>query len=30
MLSQVRFVIVGDLAITIHSSAYVTFDLDFC
>lgn len=28
--SQVRFVIVGGLAITIHGSAYVTFDLDFC
>lgn len=26
----VRFVIVGGLAITIHGSAYVTFDLDFC
>lgn len=28
--AQVRFVIVGGLAITIHGSAYVTFDLDFC
>ena len=25
-----RFVIVGGLAITIQSSSYVTFDLDFC
>ena len=28
--AQVRFVIVGGLALTIHGSAYVTFDLDFC
>ena len=28
--AQVRFVIVGGLAVTIHGSAYVTFDLDFC
>lgn len=28
--SQVRFVIVGGLAATIHGSAYATFDLDFC
>ncbi len=28
--AQVRFVIVGGVAITIHGSAYVTFDLDFC
>lgn len=28
--AQVRFVIVGGLATTIHGSAYVTFDLDFC
>lgn len=28
--ARVRFVIVGGLAITIHGSAYVTFDLDFC
>lgn len=28
--AQVRLVIVGGLAITIHGSAYVTFDLDFC
>jgi hypothetical protein len=28
--AQVRFVIVGGLAITIHGSSYVTFDLDFC
>lgn len=27
---RVRFVIVGGLAVTIHGSAYVTFDLDFC
>ena len=26
----VRFVIVGGLAVTIHGSAYVTFDLDIC
>ena len=25
-----RFVIVGGLAVTIHGSSYVTFDLDFC
>lgn len=28
--AQVRFVIVGGLAVTIHGSAYVTNDLDFC
>lgn len=28
--AQVRFVIVGGLAVTLHGSAYVTFDLDFC
>jgi hypothetical protein len=28
--AQVRFVIVGGLAVTIHGSSYVTFDLDFC
>ncbi|MDQ3253725.1 MAG: hypothetical protein M3R15_07420 [Acidobacteriota bacterium] len=28
--AQVQFVIVGGLAITIHGSAYVTFDLDLC
>lgn len=28
--AQVRLVIVGGLAITIHGSAYITFDLDFC
>ncbi|HEU4597977.1 MAG TPA: hypothetical protein VFS10_22815 [Pyrinomonadaceae bacterium] len=28
--SRVRFVIVGGLAVTIHGSSYVTFDLDFC
>lgn len=28
--ARVRLVIVGGLAITIHGSAYVTFDLDFC
>jgi predicted nucleotidyltransferase len=28
--AQVRFVIVGGLAVTIHGSAYVTYDLDFC
>ncbi len=27
---RVRFVIVGGLAVTIHGSSYVTFDLDFC
>lgn len=27
---RVRFVIVGGLAITIHGSSYVTFDLYFC
>lgn len=26
----VRFVIIGGLAVTIHGSAYVTFDLDLC
>lgn len=26
----VRFVIVGGLAVTIHGSSYVTFDLDLC
>ena len=26
----VRFVIVGGLAVTIHGSAHVTFDLDIC
>jgi hypothetical protein len=28
--AQVGFVIVGGLAVTIHGSSYVTFDLDFC
>lgn len=28
--ARVRFVIVGGLAVTIHGSAYVTYDLDFC
>jgi hypothetical protein len=28
--AEVRLVIVGGLAVTIHGSAYVTFDLDFC
>src|SRR5918912_210054 len=28
--AKVRFVIVGGLAVTIHGSAYVTYDLDFC
>jgi hypothetical protein len=28
--ANVRFVIVGGLAVTIHGSSYVTFDLDFC
>ena len=28
--AHVRFVIVGGLAVTIHGSSYVTFDLDFC
>ncbi len=28
--ARVRFVIVGGLAVTIHGSSYVTFDLDFC
>jgi predicted nucleotidyltransferase len=28
--AHVRFVIVGGLAIAIHGSSYVTFDLDFC
>ena len=28
--SGVRFVIVGGLAVTIHGSAYVTFDFDLC
>jgi len=28
--SNVRFVVVGGIAIRAHSSAYVTFDLDFC
>ena len=28
--AQVRFVIVGGLAVTLHGSSYVTFDLDFC
>lgn len=27
---RVRFVIVGGLAVTIHGSSYVTFDLDLC
>jgi hypothetical protein len=27
---NVEFVIVGGIAVRIHSSAYVTFDLDFC
>lgn len=29
-LARVRLVIVGGLAVTIHGSAYITFDLDFC
>lgn len=28
--ARVRFIIVGGLAVTIHGSSYVTFDLDFC
>ena len=28
--SGVRFVIIGGLAITIHGSSYVTYDLDIC
>ena len=28
--ARVRFVIVGGLAVTIHGSSYVTFNLDFC
>ncbi|MDQ3801319.1 MAG: hypothetical protein M3384_18000 [Acidobacteriota bacterium] len=28
--NNVEFVIVGGIAVRIHSSAYVTFDLDFC
>lgn len=28
--NNVEFVIVGGVAVRIHSSAYVTFDLDFC
>ncbi len=28
--SGVQFVIIGGLAITIHGSSYVTFDLDIC
>lgn len=28
--ARVQFVIAGGLAVTIHGSAYVTFDLDFC
>jgi hypothetical protein len=28
--SGVRFVIIGGLAVTIHGSSYVTFDLDIC
>jgi hypothetical protein len=28
--AQVRLVLVGGLAVTIHGSAYVTYDLDFC
>lgn len=28
--NQVEFVIVGGVAITLHSSAYITQDLDFC
>ena len=28
--SGVEFVIVGGVAITLHSSAYITYDLDFC
>ena len=28
--AHLRFVIVGGLAVTIHGSSYVTFDLDFC
>lgn len=28
--AQVRLVIVGGLAVTIHGSAYITSDLDFC
>ncbi|HSK73990.1 MAG TPA: hypothetical protein VK892_19985 [Pyrinomonadaceae bacterium] len=27
---KVKFVIVGGVAINLHSSAYVTYDLDFC
>jgi hypothetical protein len=29
-INNVEFVIVGGVAVRIHSSAYVTFDLDFC
>jgi hypothetical protein len=29
-VNNVQFVIVGGIAVRIHSSAYVTFDLDFC
>jgi hypothetical protein len=29
-VAHVRFVIAGGIAVTIHGSAYVTFDLDFC
>lgn len=28
--ARVRLVIVGGVAVTIHGSSYVTFDLDFC
>lgn len=28
--ANIKFVIVGGLAVTIHGSAYVTFDLDIC
>lgn len=28
--SQVRFVIVGGLAVTLHGLDYVTFDFDLC
>lgn len=28
--AEVRFVIIGGLAVTIHGSSYVTYDLDFC
>jgi hypothetical protein len=28
--AQVGFVIVGSMAVTIHGSAYVTYDLDCC